>query len=106
MRKWRLTLEHESLISFRSTSPQETSLVFAAGIKDALDLLENPLKLDKQLEIAVSEYRLENSQQQRKKMDEYDLPKDKKIAHLRVFPQNYDVMIDNGLMDSMLLSST
>jgi hypothetical protein len=107
-RTWKVEIYSEggALLYFRSQDKAESGLVFAINMMDGLDGLENdPQQIDKKADEAVATYQKEHGKEQQDTLNNYDLPKDRKIAHIRLFPQTYDGIVSKGLQSSMLLST-
>lgn len=105
IRKWRMSIETELFVCFRSTEPGEENLLFAAMPDDVMPVLANTATLDGVLQKTVDDAARETSEAQKNAMDGYDLPRDRTIAHFRVFPSGYDVVVEPAMTDSILMTS-
>lgn len=95
------------LLYFRSTDPKKLGCVFSIDLMDGLDAIdEHPEKIGQAADTALKTYRQEHSAEQAEALSNYDLPSDRDIFHLRVFPKKYNGVVLKGLHTSMLLSNT
>lgn len=95
------------LFTFRSIDEEESGLGFTIDMMDGFHGLveDDPQLIDMRADDAVADYKKEHGKEQQKILNGYDLPKDRKLAHVRLFPQAYDDVVSKGLQSSMLLST-
>lgn len=107
--RWKMEQHGNSapLLYFRSTDPQKPGCVFSIDLIDFLDVIDkNPEKIGETANVALETYRQEHSAEQADALNNYDLPSDRNIFHLRVFPKTYNIVSHKGLHTSMFLSNT
>jgi hypothetical protein len=108
-RTWKVEFYSDAapLLCFRSVEKAEPGLVFTIDLIDGIEALEADIgKIDRVAERAATDYAQEHGAEQQKVLNGYDLPKDRMIAHVRLFPQSFDEIVSKGLHTSQLLSST
>lgn len=107
--RWKMEQFRElaPVLYFRSTDPKKPGCVFSIDLIDGLDAIdENPEKIGQAADTALETYQREHSTEQTEALKNYDLPSDRNIVHLRVFPKKYNSVSLKGLHTSMLLSNT
>jgi len=73
-------------------------------LTDFIQLAKKGKLNDKLLKAISTKY--EKTKKQQEKLKRFDLPKDKKISYIRMFPRNYDSTVSSILQFSGLLGST
>ncbi len=106
-RRWQVEVYSEGapILCFRALGDAEPDLVFAVDFVEGLNALEaDTARIDRAADKAVRHFAQEGQAEEQKTLRSYDMPRDRTVAHVRLFPHVYDPLVASSLTTSTLLS--